>query len=324
MIDYSQHPLNKKYDLDTALTAIWEFYKKWFGSLIIIAFVFSLVTTYLAGRIDISGLYSVTDPEEMMDIVKSMLGPYSLILLFTFVFSLVLQYYIIRKPVDPDSNIFTIGTQGLVKFFLPLLALTILLSVFAVFALMIGVVLLFIGALFASVYIVLLYAFIVPVLMIEDKGISHTITESLRLAHKRFWPNIGWATVFIILLMVISFILGAIIMIPFGGSFFRSILNPDNAASEMLNFSSKPSFIVLNAISNALTMPLFPIFSLVLYFNARSDYSAEGISKATPGDDEGGVKIEDLYADMADKNKKGNKRKDESAPPSIEDLMPKK
>jgi hypothetical protein len=321
MTDYLQHPLNKKYDLDTALSAIWEFYKKWFGSFVLIAFVFSLVTTYLSGRIDISEIYSETDPEEMMEIVKSMIGPYALILLFTFVFSLVLQYYIIRKPVDPDSNIFTIGTQGLVKFFLPLLALTILLSVFAVFALMIGVVLLFIGALFASVYIVLLYALIVPVLMIEDKGISHTITESIKLAHKRFWPNIGWVTVFIILLMVISFILGAIIMIPYGGSFFKTILNPENTG-EILNITSKPSFIVLNAIINALTMPLFPIFSLVLYFNARSYYSGEAVDNASPGDNDGKVKIEDLYSGMAEKNKKGPDRKDESAPPSIEDLMP--
>ncbi|MGM0667532.1 MAG: hypothetical protein ACQETA_09435 [Bacteroidota bacterium] len=321
MIDYTQHPLNKKYDLDTALSTIWEFYKKWFGSFVLIAFVFSLVTTYLTGRIDISELYSVTDPEEMMEIVKAMIGPYSLILLFTFVFSLVLQYYIIRKPVDPDSNIFTIGTQGLVKFFLPLLALLILLSLFAVFALMVGVLLLFVGALFAIVYVVMLYAFVVPVLMIEDKGISHTITESIKLAHKRFWPNIGWVTIFIILLMVISFILSAIIMIPFGGSFVKSILNPENASSEMLNFASKPSFIVLNAIINALTMPLFPIFSLVLYFNARSYYSGEAVNNASSGDNEGRVKIEDLYSGMADK-KKGTKRKDESAPPSIEDLMP--
>ena len=321
MIDYNKHPLNKKYDLDTALSTIWEFYKKWFGSFVLIAFVFSLVTTYLTGRIDISEIYSVTDPEEMMEIVRSMIGPYALILFFTFVFSLVLQYYIIRKPVDPDSNIFTIATQGLVKFFLPLLALLILLSLFAVFALMIGVLLLFIGALFAMVYVVMLYAFIVPVLMIEDKGISNTITESIKLAHKRFWPNTGWVTVFIILLMVISFILGAIIMIPYGGSFFRTILNPENTG-EILDITSKPSFIVLNAIINALTMPLFPIFSLVLYFNARSYYSGEAVDNASSGDDGGRVKIEDLYSGMAEKNKKGPERKDESAPPSIEDLMP--
>jgi hypothetical protein len=121
--------------------------------------------------------------------------------------------------------------------------------------------------------------------------------------------------------MVISFILGAIIMIPYGGSFFKTILNPENTG-EILNITSKPSFIVLNAIINALTMPLFPIFSLVLYFNARSYYSGEAVDNASSGDNDGKVKIEDLYSGMAEKNKKGPDRKDESAPPSIEDLMP--
>jgi hypothetical protein len=69
-------------------------------------------------------------------------------------------------------------------------------------------------------------------------------------------------------------------------------------------------------------MPLFPIFSLILYFNSRSSYTMEDAGKASPGDDEGTVKIEDLYAGMAEKNKKAQKRKDESSSPTIEDLMP--
>jgi membrane protease YdiL (CAAX protease family) len=216
MLDYTKHPLNKRYDLDSALTSIWEFYKKWFGSLMLISFVFSLITSYLTGRINISEMYSVDEVDEMMAIVRSMIGPYLLIILFAFVFGLILHYYVIRKPVDPDSNIFSIGTTGIVKFFLPLLVLNIMLAVFAVFAITFGILLLFIGALFATVYIVMIYAFISPVLMIEDKGIGDTLTTTIRLAHKHFWPNMGWVSIFIIILMVISFILGAIIMIPFG------------------------------------------------------------------------------------------------------------
>ncbi|HCC70238.1 MAG TPA: hypothetical protein DEQ09_03685 [Bacteroidales bacterium] len=318
MIDYTQHPLNKKYDLDTALGSIWEFYKKWFGSLFVISFVFSLIITYISGRINISEIYSVTDPEEMIAIARSMIGPYALIILFSFVFILILQYYIIRKPVDTESNIFSIGTTGLVKYFLPLLVLNILLAIFAVFAILIGVFLLFIGALFAVIYVALIYAFISPVLMIENPGIGDTITTTLSLAHKRFWPNIGWVTIFGILVMVISFILGAIIMIPFGGSFFRTIMNPENA-SELLNLTSKPSFIILNALANAVTMPLFPIFSLVLYFNARSDNIGEVIRNQSDSDKSGPVRVEDLYGNM---NKKEVKNNTDSPPPSVEDLMP--
>ena len=320
MLDYTKHPLNKRYDLDSALTSIWEFYKKWFGSLMLISFVFSLITSYLTGRINISEMYSVDEADEMMAILRSMIGPYLLIILFAFVFGLILHYYVIRKPVDPDSNIFSIGAKGIVKFFLPLLVLNIMLAVFAVFAVTFGILLLFIGALFATVYIVMIYAFISPVLMIEDKGIGDTLTTTIRLAHKHFWPNMGWVSIFIIILMVISFILGAIIMIPFGGSFIKTIINPENA-SGLLDMTSKPSFIILNAIVNALTMPLFPIFSLVLYFNSRSDNIGEVITDDSTGDNGNPVKIEDLYSDNSNSKKRLNK-KDEAAPPSVEDLMP--
>lgn len=189
------------------------------------------------------------------------------------------------------------------------------------FALTLGIFLFFIGALFSTVYVVMIYAFIAPVLMIEDRGLGETITATIRLAHKRFWPNIGWVAVFIILIMVISFILSAIIMIPYGGSFFRTIMNPENA-SEILDITSKPSFIILNAIINALTMPLFPLFSLVLYFNARSDNTGEVIRERTEEDKGGPVKIEDLYSGSGNSRKKGLDKKDDAAPPTIEDLMP--
>lgn len=321
MIDYTQHPLNRKYDLDTALGSIWEFYKKWFGSLILITFVFSLVISYLTGKINLSGMYSSSDPEEIIAMAKSMIGPYSLILLFTFIFTLVLQYYIIRKPVDPASNVFSIGTNGLIRFFLPLLLLDIILAVFAMFALTLGLFLFFVGALFATVYVVMIYVFIAPVLMIEDKGIGDTITTTIRLAHNRFWQNLGWTAVFIILLMVISLVLSALIMIPFGGSFFRTIVNPESAG-EILNITSKPSFIILNAIVNALTMPLLPIFSLVLYFNSRSGIASGLIIESTDAADGGPVRVEDLYSDTGKRSQKKLNKKDEAAPPSIEDLMP--
>lgn len=319
MIDFLKHPLNKKYDLDTALGSLWDFYKKWFVSLFVISFIFSLIITYLSGRVNLSEIYSVTEPEEIIAILRSMVGPYALIILFSFLFSMILQYYIIRKPIDTESNIFSIGATGIVKYFLPLLVLYILLGLFAMVAITLGVFILFVGALFAAIYVIMISAFIAPVLMIENQGIGETITTTIRLAHKRFWPNIGWVVVFGILLMVISFILGAIVMIPFGGSFFRTIMHPENAA-ELLDITSKPSFIILNSLANAITMPLFPIFCLVLYFNARSDKTGEVISNQNGNDNGGKVKIEDLYGNTT--RKKEMSKKTDSPPPSVDDLTP--
>ena len=320
MIDYDKHPLNKKYDLDTALSSLWEFYKKWFGSLFVISFVFSLITTYISGSLNVSDIYSLTEPEEMLAVIRSMIGPYALLMILTFLFALILQYYIIRKPIDPESNFISISTSGIAKYILPLFVLNIILIVFAVFALLFGLLLLFIGALFAIIYIVLIYAFISPVLMIENKNIGDTITTTIRLAHKSFWPNIGWVTVFIVIVMVISFILGAIVMIPFGGSFFRTIMNPENA-SELLDITSKPSFILLNALANAITMPLMPIFSLILYFNAKSDNTGERVKYTEGGNDNGPVKVEDLYSKPA-KGSKNEMKENSNPPPRIEDLTP--
>ncbi len=156
--------------------------------------------------------------------------------------------------------------------------------------------------------------------MIENNSIGDTINNSIKLAHKRFWPNIGWVAVFIILLAVVSFILNALIMIPFGGSFMKSITSPENAG-EVLNISSRPSFIILHSLASALTMPLFPIFSLVLYFNARSGAGSSISSDKRGNDKEGKVTIEDLYADpKKDRKKELNKNSDRG--PTIEDLMP--
>ncbi|MCF8223980.1 MAG: hypothetical protein K9J25_12645 [Bacteroidales bacterium] len=319
MPDFSTHPLNKKYDLDTALSTIWEFYKKWFLSLFTISFVFSLILTYISGRVDVSELYSTNDPAAVMSAFKSMLGPYALILLFTFVFTLVLQYYIIRKPVDPDSNILSIASEGLVRFFIPMLLLSLALGIFAVVAVVLGIFLLFVGALFAIIYVFMLTAFLYPVLMIEENNMSDTITNTLKIAHRNFWQNIGWVTVMGILVVVISFILGAIIMIPFGGSFIKTITNPENAG-EIMNLANKPSYIILSALANAVTMPLFPIFSLVLYFNARS--SSYKISGKDNDDNNGDkVKIEDLYA-PGTKKKSDLKKNTDSSAPSVEDLTP--
>ena len=323
MPDYSQHPLNKSYDLDTALSSLWEFYKKWFGSLFVISFVFSLVTTYLSGRVDIAEIYSMSDTGEMMDALGSVLGPYALIYLFTFTFTLVLQYFVIVKPLDPENSVFTIGIEGIKKYFLPLLALYIILAVFAVIAIMLGLFVFVVGALFAAIYIVMIAAFISPVLMIEEPGgIGDTINTSIRLAHKRLWPNIGWVAIFVILLLVISFILSALVMIPYGGSFLKSISNPGNSG-EVMNLANKPSFIILSSLANAVTMPLFPVFSLVLYFNARSAGGRSSYNNKPDSTEGGGrVKIEDLYADPGKDKKKENRKKADPPPPSVDDLRP--
>jgi hypothetical protein len=168
-----------------------------------------------------------------------------------------------------------VGTS-LARYFLPLLLISILVGIFATFAVMVGIFLLIIGAFFAIIYVVMISTFVSPVMMIENKDIGHTITRTVQLSHKTFWPNIGWVCVFGILLMVISGILGMVVMIPYGGSFFKVMMNPESAM-EIMDFTQKPLFIILSALTNAVTMPLYPIFAVVLYFSRVNKESGASV-----------------------------------------------
>jgi hypothetical protein len=71
-------------------------------------------------------------------------------------------------------------------------------------------------------------------------------------------------------------------------------VNPQEA-TEMVDVTSKPLFIILSALVSALTIPLMPIFSCVLYFNSRAREEKEKLIPHYNPEDEK-VKVEDLYA----------------------------
>ena len=135
-----------------------------------------------------------------------------------------------------------------------------------------------------------LYLFILPIMMVEGPNIANTIGRTIKLAHRDFWSNIGWTAVFVIIMLVVMMIFSGLILLPFTGNFFSAVKNPEEATA-VLDFTSKPLYIILSAVLNGLTMPLLPIFACILYFNgrAREDHqlSSEIVDK---------VRVEDLYA----------------------------
>jgi membrane-anchored glycerophosphoryl diester phosphodiesterase (GDPDase) len=111
--------------------------------------------------------------------------------------------------------------------------------------------------------------FFLPVLIVEGTDIGHAIARTFSLVHKRFWINIGWVAVFIVIIMVISVIFSGIILIPFSGSFLKIMADPE-AASNIMTFASNPLYIVLSSAANALYLPALPIFASILYFHGRA------------------------------------------------------
>ena len=293
MDHFSSHPLYRKHNIDSAMSSIWEFYKSKFLSLFIISLVMSLVIQYASTMVNVKELQTITDPMLLLEKMKGFLVPILIISLINLLFATILQYYIIYNPLSSENNFFVSLLKSL-KYFIPYLIIIVLLAFFGTIAIVLGILALIIGAFFAILYIMTLYLFILPIMMIEGSNIGDTINRTFKLVHKNFWTNIGWVAVFLLALIVISVIFSAIVLLPFTGNFLKTILNPENG-SAVTDVSTNPLFIILSALVGALTLPLMPVFACVLYFNARANEDqGQIVTPANPDNDK--VRVEDLYA----------------------------
>jgi len=293
MNQITDHPLYKVHSIDIAMNSIWEFYRKRFVPLFLMGLIMSLIIQYISSSINLTELQSFTDINEMMNSMRDYLWPMLAVSLVSLLFTAILQYYVIYNPLDSDKNAFSCAINSL-RYYLPYLIIMVFLAIAGSFALFLGLIVLVIGAAFAAIWIMMLYLFILPVMMVEGPDIGNTIARTITLSHRNFWSNLGWTAVFLILLLVITFILSGVILMPFTGSLFRTLTNPEEAAA-VSDLASKPLYIVLSALMNALTMPLLPIFAAVLYFNSRA--REQKVTEWEPmGNEDNKVKVEDLYA----------------------------
>lgn len=302
MDQIKNHPLYRKHNIDSAMSSLWEFYKTRFTALFLISLVMSLISQYGSTFINLSEMQNITDPAEMFSKLKDYLLPMAILMVVSLFFTTIMHYYILHKPIDREQNIFTCIIRSL-RYFLPYLVIIIILLFVASIAIVLGLMVLIVGVFFSLTYIAMISLFILPVMMAEDAGIDMTISRTVRLSHSVFWPNMGWTAVFIILYLIISMVLSGIVMIPFAGSFIKTFANPEDA-STIMNLPSNPLFLIISAAVNALTLPLFPIFAFIIYFNARA--KEEGLNNLSGNDqNENRVRVEDLYAKPGDNESSG-------------------
>ena len=263
------HPLYKAHTIDSAMNSLWDFYKKWFVPLFLISFTMGLVIQYLGTFIKIDiGDYQTLNIDEMMNKLSEYMWPMIIFTLVNVLFSVILHYFVIFKPIDSECSLLDCIVKSL-RYYIPYILILIILAFFGSFAFFLGLVLLFVGVLFAIVYIMMLYLFLLPIMMVEGPIIAHAIVRTAKLAHRNFWKNIAWTAVFIILLLVITIVLSGLALLPFTGSFLSAINSPEEASAAM-EISSRPLYIILSAVVNGITLPLLPIFASILYFNARA------------------------------------------------------
>ena len=302
----TSHPLYKAHTIDSAMDSLWSFYKRKFVPLFLMSFVMGLALQFLSSTINMTELQSMTDINEIMNKMKDLLLPMLIISLVSLLFNTVVQYYIIYNPLDPENNVFRCIILSL-KYFIPYVIVMIFLAIAGSFAIFLGLLLLVVGVIFAAVYVMMLYLFALPVMMVEGPNIANTISSTVKFAHRNFWSNIGWTAVFIILLLVISVILSGLVLLPFTGSFFKAFTNPEDAAS-LIEITTSPLYIILSAIMSAITFPLMPIFAAILYFNARAREESS-FSTIVVQEEEQKVRVEDLYAKPLPENEKPDNEK---------------
>lgn len=293
MDNINNHPLYRKHNIDSAMSTLWDFYKARFIPLFVISLVMSLIIQYASTMVNMSELQTMTDPMEMLEAIKDMMLPILIISVVNILFTTILQYYIIYKPLNDGKGFVELAIRSL-NYFIPYLIILVLLAVAGSVVIFLGLIALIIGVFFSILYILTIYLFILPIMMIEGPNIANTIQRTISLTHRNFWSNIGWTAVFLIILVVISILFSSIVLLPFTGSFLKTIANPEDAANVM-DFAKNPIFIILSSAVSALTMPLMPIFACILYFNGRAgEEEASVIAENEP--DNGKVRVEDLYA----------------------------
>jgi hypothetical protein len=293
MDNFKNHPLYRCHNIDTAISSLWEFYKKRFLPLFLMSLAMSFVMQLLSTTIDYSQLQNTTDIQVMIDAIKVMIWPMVGIMVSSLLFNIIMSYFILFNPLNPETKVFTSILQSL-KYFIPYLAVIVFLLGAGSLIIGIGLMVFIVGVIFSVILLMTVYMFIAPVLLIEGSDIMQTIRRTIKLSYNNFWTNIGWVSILIILVLIISIGLSAIILLPFSGGFVKTITNPGDT-TKILELVQNPVYIVLSTVAGALTLPLMPIFSFILYFNSVASLEKEQSSQ-NKDDNDGRVRVEDLYA----------------------------
>jgi len=293
MEQLNTHPLYRKHNLDSAMGSLWDFYKQRFLPLFIASFIISLIIQYASSLINFQELTTTTDPMIVLEKIRSLALPLLGISVVNLLLNAILQYYVLYNPIDRSTG-FLASAMKTMKYLIPYFIIMILLAVIASFAIIIGIILLVIGVVFSVVYVMSLYLLILPVLMVEGTNIGHVISRVFSLLHRSFWPTIGWVSVFIILMLVISIVTSGIVLIPFTGTFIKGVMNPAEA-SDLVTLARNPLYIILSALAGALVVPIVPIFSCILYFNGVAKEQTPVITREEEPENRP-LRVEDLYA----------------------------
>ena len=273
MTNYKNHPFYHEMNVDLLFHNAWGLIKKYYGWLFFYSFILMVIVNLLSSTFltdymkDLSTL--ATDPSK----IGPLFGNMFIFLLISIVGNTLLMGFLtlLLMNQDPSHSHIRLLGESITRYFLPLLVAFIIAGIIFSVGIILGVFLLIVGSLFALAYFATVFFPLAAIVVNERTDPFKTISRCFRLVHSDLWKILGWVVLILVIYLVLSFILGAIAMIPSAAGFFEIMKYPEEALSSgslFENFNS-PIQILLNSLTNAALFPVFPIFGVLLYLHLK-------------------------------------------------------
>ncbi|MDA3778788.1 MAG: hypothetical protein PF487_00910, partial [Bacteroidales bacterium] len=275
MLDFKQHCLFRKMDVDELLSATYKLYKNNFKILFLYSFIGLLIVQALSYYIGVNETIQNFDAENIQTVFKGIGGKITVLVIVTFAVYALLNVFLLnilyKTDIDNSLSHKDLFEESVNKYFLHMLFFLIISTLMFVVGMLAGIVVFIIGMFAAGLY---LGTVLVPggtIIVVEEKNAFDSIKRGFQLAHKDFWQALGSLTLYIIIMILISLVISAIIAIPFVFMFFGNFSETHSfwEAFDVNNFDLGAGIIVLNTAVAAVTYPITIVFSLVLYFKLR-------------------------------------------------------
>ncbi|GEM_PF-1081715 len=275
MLDFKQHSLFRKMDIDGVLSATYKLYIKNFKSLFLYSFIALLFVQAITYYIGLDEVFQNINPENVQSLLKGSGGKITILVIVTFSVYALLNAFLInllyKTDIDKSIKHVDLLSETVQKYFLHMLFFLVISTVMLVVGMMAGVIVFIIGMFAVALYF---GTVLIPggaILVVEEKNAFETIGRGFQLVHKDFWPALGSLVLYVTIMILVSLVITAIVTIPFIFIFFGNITDTHSFMDifNTRNFDIGIWTIVLNALVSAITYPITAIFSIVLYFKLR-------------------------------------------------------
>jgi hypothetical protein len=175
--------------LSGVLGEAWQMYKRFAGHLLAIAFVIYLVAAVIAGLLALAGYFG-----QLAGSLVEMIAAF------------LLQATLVKAVQDVRDGRADMSISETVSAAMPYLWIVAAASILAGIAITIGLALLIVPGL----YLITIWAVIVPVIVIERAGVFESFRRSRHLVRGNGWHVFGTLVVVFVIMLVVGIVLGII------------------------------------------------------------------------------------------------------------------